>query len=186
MAKPMNSSSGGPSPPAIRPRVVLDIRSNGGGNNFLNRFVVKEIIRRPALDQPDRLLVLIGRGVFSAAQNLVNELDCYTNATFVGEPTGNAPNQYGDARRLELPRSKIRVFISSLYWPQCQSGIVPRCPPATGRGPLKRDEETKRGEETMRVSYLPSSSHFALNVPETQYPAVNEPVFPRQPSGRLP
>jgi len=97
-------------------RVVLDIRVNGGGNNFLNRFLVKEIIRRPNLDRPDRFLVLIGRGVFSAAQNLVNELDFYTNGTFVGEPTGNAPNQYGDARALELPNSKIRVFVSSLLW----------------------------------------------------------------------
>lgn len=97
-------------------RVVIDMRVNGGGNNFLNRFLVKELIRRPNLDQPDRLYVLIGRGVFSAAQNLVNELDFYTNATFVGEPTGNAPNQYGDARPLELPNSKLRVFVSSLYW----------------------------------------------------------------------
>jgi hypothetical protein len=97
-------------------RVVLDMRTNGGGNNFLNRFLVREIIRRPALDQPDRFLVLIGRGVFSAAQNLVNELDYYTNATFVGEPTGNAPNQYGDPRPLELPRSHLRVFVSSLLW----------------------------------------------------------------------
>lgn len=97
-------------------RVVLDMRVNGGGNNFLNRFLVKEIIRRPHLDRPDRLLVLIGRSVFSAAQNLVNELDFYTSATFVGEPTGNSPNQYGDARPLELPRSKVRVFVSSLYW----------------------------------------------------------------------
>lgn len=97
-------------------RVVIDMRVNGGGNNFLNRFLVKEIIRRPHLDRADRLLVLIGRGVFSAAQNLVNELDYYTAATFVGEPTGNSPNQYGDARPLELPRSKLRIFISSLYW----------------------------------------------------------------------
>jgi tetratricopeptide (TPR) repeat protein len=97
-------------------RVVIDIRTNGGGNNFLNRFLVKEIIRRPALDQAERLLVLIGRATFSAAQNLVNELDYYTNATFIGEPTGNAPNQYGDPRRLELPRSGLRVFISSLLW----------------------------------------------------------------------
>jgi hypothetical protein len=97
-------------------RVVLDIRTNGGGNNFMNRFVVKEMIRRPELDQPDKFMVLIGRGVFSAAQNMVNELDYYTNATFVGEPTGNAPNQYGDARPLELPRSKLTVRISSLLW----------------------------------------------------------------------
>lgn len=97
-------------------RVALDIRTNGGGNNFLNRHLVREIVRRPALDQPDKLFVLIGRGVFSAAQNLVNELDYLTNATFVGEPTGNAPNQYGDARPLELPRSGFIVRVSSLYW----------------------------------------------------------------------
>jgi hypothetical protein len=97
-------------------RVVLDIRSNGGGDNSLNRFVVREIIRRPDLDRPDRLFVLIGRRVFSAAQNLVNELDFYTSATFVGEPTGNAPNQYGDPRPFELPRSHLRVLISSLLW----------------------------------------------------------------------
>lgn len=102
-------------------RVVLDIRTNGGGNNFMNRFVVKEIIRRPAIDQPDKLLVLIGRGVFSAAQNLVNELDYYTNATFVGEPTGNAPNQFGDARPLELPRSGFVVRVSSLLWQSHQA-----------------------------------------------------------------
>ena len=90
--------------------------NDGGGNNFLNRAVVKEIIRRPALDRSDRFSVLIGRGVFSAAQNLVNELDYYTNATFVGEPTGNSPNQYGDARPLELPRSHFRVKVSSLLW----------------------------------------------------------------------
>ena len=92
------------------------MRNNGGGNNALNRFVVKEIVRRPALDQANRCLVLIGRGVFSAAQNLVNELDFYTGCTFVGEPTGNAPNQYGDARALELPRSHFRVMVSSLLW----------------------------------------------------------------------
>jgi len=97
-------------------RVVLDIRNNGGGNNFLNRHVVREVIRRPALDNASGCLVIIGRGTFSAAQNLVNELDYMTNCAFVGEPTGNAPNQYGDARPLELPRTKFVVRVSSLLW----------------------------------------------------------------------
>ncbi len=97
-------------------RVVLDIRSNGGGNNFMNKFVVREILRRPALDQRNHAFVIIGRNTFSAAQSLVNELSYYTNATFVGEPTGNAPNQYGDNRALELPHSRLRVRISSLLW----------------------------------------------------------------------
>lgn len=103
-------------------RVVFDIRSNGGGNNFLNRNVVREIIRRPTLDRSDRCLVLIGRNVFSAAQNLVNELDYFTNCTFVGEPTGNSPNQFGDAKPLELPRSHFRVMVSSLLWQSHNAG----------------------------------------------------------------
>jgi tetratricopeptide (TPR) repeat protein len=106
-------------------RIVLDIRNNGGGNNFLNRTLVKEIIRRPDMDRADKFLVLIGRNTFSAAQNLVNELDYYTNATFVGEPTGNAPNQYGDARPLELPRSKFVVRVSSVLW-QSHNASDPR------------------------------------------------------------
>jgi Peptidase family S41 len=102
-------------------RVVLDIRSNGGGNNYLNRFVVREIVQRPALDQRTHAFVIIGRNTFSAAQSLVNELSYYTNATFVGEPTGNAPNQYGDNRALELPHSHLRVRISSLLWESHQA-----------------------------------------------------------------
>ena len=36
-------------------RLVLDIRENLGGNGFLNRYPVQQILRRPALDRPDRL-----------------------------------------------------------------------------------------------------------------------------------
>jgi tetratricopeptide (TPR) repeat protein len=52
----------------------------------------------------------------------VNELSYFTSATFVGEPTGNAPNQYGDAQPLELPRSHFVVHVSSLLWQSHQAG----------------------------------------------------------------
>ena len=83
---------------------------------------MKEIVRRPALDQSNRAFILIGRNTFSTAQSLVNELSFYTNATFVGEPTGNAPNQYGDARAFELPKSHLPVRISSLLWESHAAG----------------------------------------------------------------
>ena len=38
-----------------------------------------------------RLLVLIGGSTFSAAQTLVNQLERYTDACFVGEPSGSPP-----------------------------------------------------------------------------------------------
>lgn len=100
---------------AAAERVVLDVRENGGGNGFLNRHVIREVLAHPALDRPDRLFVVIGRATFSAAQQLVNDLSYLTNATLVGEPTGNAPNQFGDTRPVVLPRSHIVVRISSRW-----------------------------------------------------------------------
>lgn len=97
-------------------RLVIDIRNNLGGNSFYNRQLVLGIVRRTQIDQRGRLFVVIGRRTYSAAQNLVNELERYTNATFVGEPTGSPPAFFGDHRALVLPHSRISVNISSLWW----------------------------------------------------------------------
>jgi tetratricopeptide (TPR) repeat protein len=46
----------------------------------------------------------------------VNELHNYTNAIFVGEPTAENINFYGDTRRIELPKTKIPVNLSFAWW----------------------------------------------------------------------
>ncbi|MGE0439811.1 MAG: tetratricopeptide repeat protein [Gemmatimonadales bacterium] len=97
-------------------RFILDLRDNPGGNSFFNRTVVRGLVARPALDRPDRLFVLIGNRTFSAAMNLVRDLEQWTNATFVGEPTGNATFFYGDHERVTLPASGLTVAISTLPW----------------------------------------------------------------------
>jgi len=96
-------------------RVVLDIRDNMGGNGALNRYPVQQILRRPWLDRADRLFVIIGRRTFSAGQQFANLLEAWTQATFVGEPTGQRPSQYGDHRPLELPNSHLTVMISTVF-----------------------------------------------------------------------
>ncbi len=96
-------------------RFVLDIRDNLGGNGFLNRYPVQQILRRPALDRPDRLFVIIGRRTFSAGQQFANLLEWWTQATLVGEPTGQRPSQYGDHEPLVLPNSHLTVGISTVY-----------------------------------------------------------------------
>ena len=96
-------------------RFVIDIRENTGGNGFLNRYLIQQILRRPALDRSDVLHVIIGRRTFSAGQQLANQLEWWTNATFVGEPTGQRPSQYGDHEPLVLPTSGITVNISSAF-----------------------------------------------------------------------
>lgn len=97
-------------------KLVLDVRLNGGGNNYKNKPVVTGIIESRKINKPGKLFVIIGRRTFSACQNLVNELSNYTNALFVGEPTAENINFYGDNRRVELPMTGIPVFLSFAWW----------------------------------------------------------------------
>lgn len=99
-------------------RLVLDLRENGGGNGFYNRYVVRGVLERPTNDTAGKLFVIIGRHTFSAAQNLVNDLERWSSAIFVGEPTGNAPNFFGDHEPIELPHSHLHVMVSTLWWQQ--------------------------------------------------------------------
>lgn len=97
-------------------KLVLDVRLNGGGNNYKNKPIVTGIIENKKINKPGKLFVIIGRRTFSACQNLVNELSNYTNALFVGEPTAENINFYGDNRRIELPKTGIPVYLSFAWW----------------------------------------------------------------------
>jgi tetratricopeptide (TPR) repeat protein len=97
-------------------RLALDLRLNRGGNGDLNRPLVLSLIKARKLEQQKSLFLLIGRSTFSAAQFLVNELEHYTNAVFVGEPSGGKANSYGDSRKIVLPHSGITVRVSTLWW----------------------------------------------------------------------
>lgn len=106
-------------------KLVIDVRLNGGGNNYKNKPVVKGVIRSDKINEPGKFFVITGRRTFSACQNLVNELDNYTEVVFVGEPTGENINFYGDVNDVELPNSKINVRLSFAWWqdkPQWEGG----------------------------------------------------------------
>lgn len=96
-------------------KFVIDMRNNGGGNNSLNRPIVLGLIKSK-VNEKGKAFAIIGRETFSAAQNGVNELEKYTNITFIGEPTAANPNHYGDARPFTLPNSKIVIQASTLWW----------------------------------------------------------------------
>jgi hypothetical protein len=97
-------------------RLVLDLRLNRGGDGTLNRPLLLALIKARKLDGPGKLFTLIGRGTFSAAQFMVNELEQYTDAVFVGEPSGGKVNSYGDSRKIVLPNSGIIVRVSIYWW----------------------------------------------------------------------
>jgi tetratricopeptide (TPR) repeat protein len=96
-------------------RLVLDLRLNRGGNGMLRRPLVVGLIKSK-VDAPGRLFVLMGRGTWSAAQFLLNDLESYTNAIFVGEPSASKGNAFGDSRRITLPHSGVTARVSVYWW----------------------------------------------------------------------
>lgn len=97
-------------------KFVLDIRLNGGGNNYLNKSLITKIIETKKINRYGHLFVITGAATFSAAQNLTNELEKYTEAIFVGEPTAENVNFWGDIKTEVLPLSKLNVKLSWLWW----------------------------------------------------------------------
>jgi tetratricopeptide (TPR) repeat protein len=97
-------------------KLIIDVRLNSGGQNHKNKPIITGIIETKKINKIGSLFVIIGRRTFSACQNLVNELDNYTNAIFVGEPTAENVNFYGDIRPISLPNSQIPVHLSFAWW----------------------------------------------------------------------
>jgi hypothetical protein len=113
-------------------RLVLDLRGNPGGDNTLNPALLRALIRTDWVSEPGALLVLIDGGTFSAAMNLVEDLERWLPTVFVGAGTAGRPNHFGDARKYELPRSGLTLRLSSLYWQNhprdARSAIEPLIP----------------------------------------------------------
>ena len=61
------------------------------------------------------MVVLLGRMTFSAAGNFVADVDSDTRALFVGEPSGGAPNQWGDRAPITLRQVGITAYVALEY-----------------------------------------------------------------------
>ena len=96
--------------------LILDLRHNNGGNNSLVRPLIRQLIGWEMAEEDHRLWVLTGRNTFSAAQNFLNQVERYTEAIIVGEPSSSSPNFLGEETDVELPWSRVRASISTHYW----------------------------------------------------------------------
>ncbi len=96
-------------------RLILDLRRNGGGNNLLGE-PLRHGLERSRLNHPGGLYVLAGPQTFSAAQNFCTRMERETATRFVGEPTGGAPNHYGDAGHFKGAATGLEGGISTLPW----------------------------------------------------------------------
>jgi tetratricopeptide (TPR) repeat protein len=97
-------------------RLMIDLRSNGGGNNLLNRDLLHALIQIPGLRETGRLIVLIGRNTFSAGMMFALDLEYHFNPVFIGEPTGGSPNFFAEPVTITLPNSKLQIFCATAEW----------------------------------------------------------------------
>ena len=63
-----------------------------------------------------RLILLVGRNTYSAAQNFINDVERMTSALFVGEPSSSRPNFVGEDTEILLPYSGLAGSIGSRYF----------------------------------------------------------------------
>ena len=96
--------------------MVLDLRHNNGGDPDLLRPLVRALVHFDMESPSHRLFVIVGRNTFSAAQNLCNAIEQWTDAVFVGEPTSSRPNSVGEETTVRLPWSGLLLTISSRYF----------------------------------------------------------------------
>jgi len=96
-------------------RLIVDMRGNGGGNNWLNAPLERGILRAESLWRPGGLVAIADRMTFSAAMNFLNFVAGSTPAVLVGEAAGGRPNHYGDSRKLQLPNTGLTVRLSTLF-----------------------------------------------------------------------
>ena len=96
--------------------LIVDVRHNNGGNNTLVRPLVRSMIEFEMRAPDHRIVVLMGRNTFSAAQNFINRVERWTDATFAGEPSSSSPNFVGEENEILLPFSRVRGSLSNRYW----------------------------------------------------------------------
>lgn len=99
-------------------KLVIDLRLNGGGWDYMIHALVNHIVQTPKIDRPGHLFVLMGRLTQSAGVTFVVKMAPVTHAIFVGEPVGAHPNYFngpwGNHPALALPGTDIVFRVSTM------------------------------------------------------------------------
>lgn len=98
-------------------KLVIDLRRNVGGNSQLT-YPLLYALTKYEKDVPEgQIFIIIGRWTLSASIVLSVEIGKFCNPIFIGEPTGAAPNLFGEnSYPLTLPNSEIEISYSSEWF----------------------------------------------------------------------
>lgn len=103
--------------------LVIDLRLNDGGDWTLGLKYVVNLIRHVGeINRKGHLFVLIGPRTFSAAMASACHFRAKTKAILVGQPIGEKPNSYQEARDIVLPNSRWVARYSVKFYRFAGSG----------------------------------------------------------------
>jgi hypothetical protein len=98
-------------------KLVIDLRQNSGGDYTQGlKYLIDPIRGLSKINRSGHLFVLIGANTFSAAMSNAAQFRQRTAAMLVGEPVGERPNSYQEAREMRLPNSQLLVRYSTQYY----------------------------------------------------------------------
>jgi hypothetical protein len=98
-------------------KLVIDLRQNSGGDYSQGlKYLIDPIHGLSKINRSGHLFVLIGTNTFSAAMSNAAQFRQRTAAILVGEPIGERPNSYQEAREMRLPNSQLLVRYSTQYY----------------------------------------------------------------------
>ena len=95
--------------------LILDLRHNSGGDGSINPPMIATMVFFEAYKPEGNMFVLVGRNTFSAAHNLLLDVDRLTDVVIVGEPSGSRPNALSEAGWFSLPYSGLGGLVSSQF-----------------------------------------------------------------------
>lgn len=99
--------------------VVLDLRHNPGGENAAYESLLAALA---AIGRRERIVVLTSRTTFSAAANLLSDLEARVPVRIVGERSGGSPNLVGDPSALVLEATGVNVNVGTVWWRKSRAG----------------------------------------------------------------
>ena len=97
--------------------LVIDLRLNAGGDFDKGlKYVVNPIRHMSRINHSGHLFVLVGPRTFSAAMANAAHFRKRTKAIVVGQPIGEKPNSYQEAREMFLPNSRWAARYSVRFY----------------------------------------------------------------------
>ena len=96
-------------------RLVIDLRSNSGGEPTTAEYLIKALTVRPYLLRKGKVIELVSRRTFSAANTTSVHLRKYANAIVIGEHPRGKPNCPSEGRDIVLRNSHIIITVSTEF-----------------------------------------------------------------------